>query len=166
MARVKRSKRGPRKLPPKADLRKAWGNGQSIGRTGLTKREVIKSNRAGADRKRDFLTNLPRRHRYAEQTLTIVSMLQRNGVFVPKITKIDYDNRIIIVEHGGKTLRALLDRSKSTNPNSRQQISRKLNKIFRMVGKVNALGVRQGHPHQDNIVLRGNRVGLIFFRSG
>lgn len=39
------------------------------------------------------------------------------------------------------------------------------NKVFRMMGQVHALGIVHGHPHANNIILRGGRVGLIDFKE-
>ncbi|MBU0636277.1 hypothetical protein KKE06_04600 [Candidatus Micrarchaeota archaeon] len=117
-----------------------------------------------------------------QEMVDIATWLQRKGIWVPRISAVDYKNQIIEFEPGGKTQsafnRSLIDLEYTlvglhgTERNeciqkikAKQKIlAGRLAKIFRMIGRVQAAGVIHGHPHFGNIVFRGNQVGLVDFK--
>ncbi|MFH0955003.1 MAG: hypothetical protein V1777_02780 [Candidatus Micrarchaeota archaeon] len=114
-----------------------------------------------------------------KQVTDLILHLQRKGIFVPRITKVYSENHFVEFEKGGKTFANFLAKLSSESERVKkmpaavrlrrlQQQKRAnyqiLTKIFRMMGRVHSLGIRHGHPHPGNIVLQGNRVGLIDFK--
>lgn len=89
----------------------------------------------------------------------MVLRLQRNGVFVPRIKSVDFSENLVLFEYGGRTLEGRLLRGIP-----KKYSLRLLSKLFRVMGQVHALGVIHGHPHENNIVIRGNKLGLIDFK--
>ncbi|MDO8634467.1 MAG: hypothetical protein Q7K34_04220 [archaeon] len=210
MPQNKPGKRGPRRPVPERDLHRELSDAKkrgsigwvlllkqkfygelsdakanrigSIGGSWSALRAVLKSKRGGTDRRRGFLSTFASNRERTQRVLEIVNMLQRNGIYVPRIRAVDYAKGVLHFEHGGRTFGNLMEGTKkknrkkkkaipqkSTDPNSpesqrKRQTLRVLYKVFRMMGKVHALGVCHGHPHEENIVIRGNRVGLIDFK--
>jgi hypothetical protein len=104
----------------------------------------------------------------------VVLTLQRHGIFVPRIRAID-PNGFIEYEPEGTEIGAKISelfRRKPTDPLwTHRQLEQKrrvalqwMANVFRMMGRVHALGIDHGHPHSGNILLQGNTPGLIDFK--
>ena len=168
-----RFKRGPRVSPRKLDLSQEWTRGNRLEKGSSTKEKPVYSvstrrqlllsrRRKILGRNRDFLF-----HTTAPKTqLEIISLLSKNGIYVPRLTAIDIQGKIFEFEYGGKRLSRRIDEMLRKNKldQTSRSISELLFKAFRMIGRVHSLGVCHGHPHSNNIVVRGNQVGLIDFK--
>ncbi len=149
-------KRGPRKPPVERDLAKLLD--QSVKVSDSTFR--VYTNR----RRRGFLNTGSAEH--ASKVVQLVLTLQRNGIYVPRIQSVDYRHGIIHFEKGGKTLSGL----HKISPDFARGVQREMAvqrywfKAARMIGTMHKLGISHFHPHPKNIIVKGNRVGLIDFK--
>ena len=159
-----RFKRGPR-MPPRAEnLSKKFETGSPLpnsffGNSSYTRRELIPGERKS--RGRNFLNKTDA----LKSRLKIISTLNEHGIMVPKIISIDYENGIISFEKARRIFQEEIDRLRKPKPNvSSQWMLGTLMKVFRLIGEIHHIGIAHGHPHPANIMLKGNRVGLIDFK--
>ena len=103
-----------------------------------------------------------------DNALSVVKRLRRAGVFVPKVKKVDRTNQIAEFEKEGTALVHLISKSlgkrKALSPQQLQHFAPFLAKAARALGRTHAAGVQHMHPHFGNIVVKGNKVGLIDFK--
>ncbi len=148
-------RRGPRKEPIRRDLSR------------LDARPLLTSRVAGGT-KRVFNRGRPRgylnRMRVKPKS-AIIQKLQRAGIFIPRIIEMDPSNGLMHFENGNKTVTYRLRRLNPTqNSSQRKLVQALISKCARTIGRVQAEGVTHRHPHLNNFVVSGNRVGLIDFK--
>lgn len=184
--------KGQRSVPEIKKLGGKWHQAEIIQSHSqkFTRRVVLRPNESkGAKiaRRRDYISIFPPNVK-VEAAKDIVLYLQRNGVFVPRIHSIDQGNNLLHFGSGGFTIYQRMMKMAArhikkargegrhlplktafeiitSNKVESREIRGWLFKAFRMIGRVHALGVSHGHPHPKNIVVQGNKVGLIDFKQ-
>lgn len=149
-------KRGPKKLPQTADLTEKASR--------LIRGDFERGTRRVYEkgRPRGYLNKLEPAK--VAETIAITQLLQRNGIFVPRIKEIDWVHGIVHFESGGETLYHRLLRMPPLSPKQQRFALDLVSKFARMVGRVQSLGIAQGNTHITNVVIRGNQLGLIDFK--
>ncbi len=155
--------RRSRKIPMASDLREVFDRGDWIGES-FTKKRVLNHGR-----RRGFIGRFGKPF-YApiREVLECIKRARAAGVFVPRITRIDYKHQLIEFEKTGTSLYEIVlkkwKRKKSFSPQELKHIALLFRKAARAIGRLNANGVMYYHPHFKNIIVKGNRVGLIDFK--
>ena len=153
---IKQSKRkGPRKPPKERNLEKVWEETPALFGHHKTKREINRN------RGRGFLSKYPD----VSQRLDIISLLQKSGIFIPRVKSVDRKHNLIIFEKQGKSLNRIIGPFISAGLTTKRKsiLSLHFSKFARALGKVHSLSVSHGHPHTGNVIVKGNRVGFIDF---
>ena len=161
---------GPRKMPTETSLERAWNEGKyekrMLFKSRKTKRELVHG------RGRGFITKPT--NNLVTKIQEIVLTLQRNGILVPRITRIDMRNNIVVFEKKGRALDsvvlyALKKLPVDTNKiplQTRRFLSSVFAKYARALATMQSLGIMHGHPHANNVIYYKNRVGFIDFSFG
>ncbi len=161
-------KRGPKGLPRNADLK------EKFPRTVVdVERNWSKTTFTGVKRvyekgrPRGFVNRVetPGETGHAAKIAEIILFLQKNGVWVPRIKEMDAAHEVLHFENGGRTLsHELWAPHKAWSRAREQRVLELFSRMARMVGRVQSLGVCHRHPVPQNIVIRGNRLGLTDFK--
>ncbi len=153
-------RRGPRNLPKEKNLEKEFKNANSIKHFtgGVSQTKKLRGNKG-------FVSLLEKKEK-VDNSIKIISTLSRNGIYVPRVKYVDYQNSFIHFESGGITFHELINRQwVKYSGQRRKKILQLLPKIARVIGKIHRLEILPGHPHSGNIIIKGNKVGVIDFKS-
>lgn len=113
------------------------------------------------NRAREYVSSLGSSSRTA-MALKTMQLLRRNGVWVPRANAVDPAHHLVQIQPGGRTLSDYIASARYDRTN--KTLSALLAKTFRAIGRMHQLGICHGHPHDQNVVVKGNVVGFIDFQ--